>query len=70
MGASIFLIGLHATFYNYDALGINDQAPLTGQIVEEVWKHTKQHYNPLGARDKTKKNSDETPSPFTVRNWN
>ena len=40
IGASIFLIGLHATFYNYDALGINDQAPLTGQIVEEVWKHT------------------------------
>lgn len=36
IGASIFLIGLHATFYNYDALGINDQAPLTGHIVEEV----------------------------------
>jgi len=36
IGASIFVVALHATFYNYDALEINDQQPLTGNIVEEV----------------------------------
>jgi len=37
LGASIFVISLHAAFYNYDALEVaEDQEPLTGQIVEEV----------------------------------
>lgn len=36
IGASIFLIGIHATFYNFDALEINDSVQLTGNIVEEV----------------------------------
>ena len=38
IGASFFVIGLHATFYNFDALDImDDQQELTGSIVEEVW---------------------------------
>jgi len=37
LGASIFVISLHAAFYNYDALDVpEDQEPLTGDIVEEV----------------------------------
>ena len=36
IGASFFIVALHASFYNFDALDINDQQPLTGQIVEEV----------------------------------
>ena len=37
IGASFFVIGLHATFYNFDALDImEDQQELTGSIVEEV----------------------------------
>ena len=37
IGASFFVIGLHATFYNFDALDImDDQQELTGSIVEEV----------------------------------
>lgn len=36
IGASFFFIALHASFYNFDALDINDQQPLTGNIVEEV----------------------------------
>eukprot|EP00095_Tigriopus_kingsejongensis_P005412 maker-scaffold327_size205035-snap-gene-0.11 protein:Tk05412 transcript:maker-scaffold327_size205035-snap-gene-0.11-mRNA-1 annotation:"prenylated rab acceptor protein 1" len=37
IGASIVIIGAHASFYNYEALDINDdQEPLTGTIVEEV----------------------------------
>jgi len=37
LGASIFVISLHAAFYNYDALDIQeDQEPLVGEIVEEV----------------------------------
>jgi len=37
LGASIFVISLHAAFYNYDALDVpEDQEPLTGEIIEEV----------------------------------
>lgn len=36
IGASFFFIALHASFYNFDALDINDTVPLTGNIVEEV----------------------------------
>ena len=37
-GASFFVICLHATFYNFDALDLmDDQQELTGSIVEEVW---------------------------------
>lgn len=37
LGASLFVITLHAGFYNYDALDVpEDQEPLTGEIVEEV----------------------------------
>jgi len=36
-GASFFVICLHATFYNFDALDLmDDQQELTGSIVEEV----------------------------------
>ena len=38
IGASFFIIALHATFYNFDALDLaEDQQELTGSIVEEVW---------------------------------
>ena len=38
LGASFFVICLHATFYNFDALDLmDDQQELTGSIVEEVW---------------------------------
>jgi len=37
IGASFFVICLHASFYNFDALDIiEDQQELTGSIVEEV----------------------------------
>ncbi|TRY80382.1 hypothetical protein TCAL_04860 [Tigriopus californicus] len=37
IGASMVFIGVHASFYNYEALDIaEDQEPLTGEIVEEV----------------------------------
>jgi len=37
IGASFFVICLHASFYNFDALDITeDQQALTGSIVEEV----------------------------------
>jgi len=37
IGASFFVICLHATFYNFDALDLmDDQQELTGSIVEEV----------------------------------
>ena len=37
IGASFFVIGMHATFYNFEALDImEDQIELTGTIVEEV----------------------------------
>ena len=38
IGASFFFIGLHASFYNFDALDLDnpDTQPLTGSIVEEV----------------------------------
>ena len=38
IGASFFVIALHATFYDFDALDLmEDQQELTGKIVEEVW---------------------------------
>ena len=41
-GASFFVICLHATFYNFDALDLmDDQQELTGSIVEEVWSWKK-----------------------------
>jgi len=38
IGASFFVIGLHASFYNFDALDLplDDTQKLTGQIIEEV----------------------------------
>jgi len=38
IGASFFIIALHATFYNFDALDLplDDTQKLTGQIIEEV----------------------------------
>ena len=39
IGASFFVIGLHAAFYNFDAiddLTADDKQQLTGKIVEEV----------------------------------
>ena len=34
----MFFITGHAAFYNYDALDVpEDQEPLVGAIVEEVW---------------------------------
>lgn len=37
IGASFFVICLHASFYNFDALDLmEDQQELTGAIVEEV----------------------------------
>jgi hypothetical protein len=39
IGASFFVIGLHASFYNFDAiddLSADDKLQLTGNIVEEV----------------------------------
>ena len=37
IGASFFFIGLHAAFYNFDALDLDsDTQQLTGDIVEEV----------------------------------
>ena len=37
IGASFFIIALHATFYDFDALDLaEDQQELTGSIVEEV----------------------------------
>merc|ERR1711902_204476 len=38
IGASLFVIGLHASFYNFDALDLplDDTQKLTGQIIEEV----------------------------------
>ena len=39
IGASMFFIGLHASFYNYDKLDLiesEDTQPLTGEIQEEV----------------------------------
>jgi len=39
IGASFFVIGLHASFYNFDAiddLSADDKQQLTGNIVEEV----------------------------------
>ena len=37
IGASFFVICLHSTFYNFDALDImEDRQELTGSIVEEV----------------------------------
>ena len=37
IGASFFVICLHASFYNFDALDLmDDQQELTGNIVEEV----------------------------------
>lgn len=37
IGASFFVVALHASFYNFDALDIaDDQQELTGAIVEEV----------------------------------
>ena len=38
IGASIFLIALHASFYNHDALDLplDDSQKLTGQIIEDV----------------------------------
>jgi len=38
IGASLFIIGLHASFYNFDALDLplDDTQKLTGQIIEEV----------------------------------
>jgi hypothetical protein len=36
IGASFVFIVVHAAFYNYDALNIDDTEALTGAIVEEV----------------------------------
>lgn len=36
IGASVFVIGLHASFYNYEKIEMDDQEGLTGSIVEEV----------------------------------
>lgn len=37
IGASMVFIGVHASFYNYEALDIaEDQEPLTGEIIEDV----------------------------------
>ncbi len=39
IGASFFVIGLHASFYNFDAIDdlvADDKQQLTGNIVEEV----------------------------------
>merc|ERR1712066_150327 len=38
IGASLFIIALHASFYNFDALDLplDDTQKLTGQIIEEV----------------------------------
>ena len=38
IGASIFLIALHASFFNHDALDLplDDSQKLTGQIIEDV----------------------------------
>ena len=38
IGASFFIIALHATFYDFDALDLvaEDQQELTGSIIEEV----------------------------------
>jgi len=38
IGASFFVIGIHASFYNFDALDLplDDTQKLTGQIIEEV----------------------------------
>jgi len=38
IGASIFVIAIHASFYNFDALDLplDDTQKLTGQIIEEV----------------------------------
>ena len=38
IGASIFLIAIHASFYNHDALDLplDDSQKLTGQIIEDV----------------------------------
>ena len=37
IGASFFIIAMHATFYDFDALDLaEDQQELTGSIVEEV----------------------------------
>ena len=37
IGASFFIIAMHATFYDFDALDLaEDQQELTGTIVEEV----------------------------------